>query len=356
MMKHMIYKPEVAIKQDLIENTNEVETKKLCCCIESYPTPTLTRWWNGNLEIFVAYNKTDICYTISNVSRYDQGIYTCRAENIVGIGLITTVLEVKYKPLVSIMHDLIEEMNEGETTKLCCFVDSNTAITSTRWLNGSQEISVKHYVTETCCTIENVSRYDSGNYTCKAENIIGIGSVIIALKVKLMNNCIMKFIYPKKKKYFRRISRINSETPRGNDDESGHYMEIYMIDDNIVTPWQENTNPIISTVERAVVENRDMTLMSAGHSSTSSDNDRNDSEYLDNGYEHPYNTLLVSNRAEDKHVYLTTKKKSNNENSTPFENAPYGCSFEFTEQDFSLDKPKTQCCANDGEENNESEL
>lgn len=92
-----IDKPQVSIKQDLIENVREGETKKLCCCIESYPSPTVTRWLKGSQEIKVAYNVTDVCYTINNISRYDQGIYTCTAENIVGNGSSSTVLQVKCK-------------------------------------------------------------------------------------------------------------------------------------------------------------------------------------------------------------------------------------------------------------------
>lgn len=99
------------------------------------------------------------------------------------------------KPLVSIIHDLIKEMNEGETKILCCYVDSNPSPTSTRWLNGSQEILVTRNVTETCCTIENVSRYDQGNYTCKAENIVGIGSVTIVLEVKCRYNLLKRPSY-----------------------------------------------------------------------------------------------------------------------------------------------------------------
>ncbi|CAC5423607.1 unnamed protein product [Mytilus coruscus] len=345
------YKPLVSsFYYDLFQERNEGEKMELCCYVDSNPTPIVTRWLNGIKEILVIHNVSNACYTIRNVSRYDQGNYTCIAENIIGIGSVTVVLKVKYKPVVSRKHDLIEEIHEGETMNLCCYVDSNTAITSTSWLNGSQEIFVTHNVAETCYTIKNVSRYDQGIYTCIAHNAIGSGSMTTVLQVKCefgYENCIHNT---------SRISTINSETPRGNDDESGYYMEINMIDDNIVTSWQENKNPNITTVERAVVENRDIAQVSAGHSSTSTDDDRNSSVYLDDGYEHPYNTLLANIRAEDEHVYLTPKKTSDNANSTPSENDACGCSYEFTEQDSSLDKTETRCYASDGEEHSESEF
>ncbi|XP_052079698.1 hemicentin-1-like [Mytilus californianus] len=375
------YKPLVSILYDLIEEINEGEQTKLCCYVDSNPTPTSTRWLNGIKELLVTHYVNKTCYTIKRVNRYDQGNYTCIAENIIGIGSVSIVLKVKYKPEVSSSHDLIEEINEGKTKTLCCYVDSNPIPISTRWLNGSQEMLVTHNVAKTCYTIKNVSRYDQGNYTCIAHNTIGNGSFTTLLQFKsnyyfkekeqsLQNVVIgvllgtiaalvvgigILFLHLKRKNKQRRISTINSETPRGNDYESGHYMEIYMIDDNIVTPWQENSNSNIA-VERAVVENRDIALASGGHSSTSSDNDSNASVYLDDGYEHSYNTLFANNRAEDEHVYLSPKKTSNNANSTPFENAACGCSLEFTEQDYSPVQTKTPWEAIDGEENNESEI
>lgn len=81
------------------------------------------------------------------------------------------------------MQDSKEEINEGETKKLCCFVDSNPTPTSIRWFNGSEEILVTHNVNTTYYTIKSVNRYDQGNYTCTAENIIGIGSVTVFLLV-----------------------------------------------------------------------------------------------------------------------------------------------------------------------------
>lgn len=95
--------------------------------------------------------------------------------------------------------------------------------------------------------------------------------------------------------------------------------------------------------------------MSVRHSSTSSDDDSNASVYLDDGYEHSYTILLTNNSGEDEHVYLNPTKTPNSTNSTPFENAACGNSFELTEQDYSSDQTKTHCEANRGEENNVSD-
>lgn len=88
------------------------------------------------------------------------------------------------KPLVSSFYDLFQERHEGKKIELCCYVDSNPTPLSTRWLNGIKELLVTHNVSNACYKIQNVSRYDQGNYTCIAENVIGSGSVTVVLKVK----------------------------------------------------------------------------------------------------------------------------------------------------------------------------
>lgn len=82
------------------------------------------------------------------------------------------------------MHDMIQQIIEGEKKKLCCYLDSNQTITSLKWLKGNNTVLVSQNVDESCYTIISASRYDQGNYTCIAENITGSGSVSVVLKVK----------------------------------------------------------------------------------------------------------------------------------------------------------------------------
>lgn len=82
------------------------------------------------------------------------------------------------------MHGVVEEINEGKKKKLCCYVDSNPAPTSTRWLNRSREILITHNIAKTCYTIQHVTKYDEGDYTCIADNTIGNGSITTFLQIK----------------------------------------------------------------------------------------------------------------------------------------------------------------------------
>lgn len=82
------------------------------------------------------------------------------------------------------MHGMVEEINEGETKELCCYVDNNLTFISLKWLKGKRTMLVSQNVNKTCYIIIRVRRYDQGNYTCIAENVIGSGTVTVFLKVK----------------------------------------------------------------------------------------------------------------------------------------------------------------------------
>ncbi|XP_071150264.1 neuronal growth regulator 1-like [Mytilus edulis] len=128
-------------------------------------------------------------------TRLDHGLkYTCEAwSSLLKQPLKEIIhLDIKYRPVVSSTHDGIQEIIKGTSHTLCCYVDSNPLPTSTRWMNGSQEILVTHYVTETCFILRNVSQFDQGNYTCIAYNIVGNGSVTIVTQVTSNTSSVKK--------------------------------------------------------------------------------------------------------------------------------------------------------------------
>lgn len=86
------------------------------------------------------------------------------------------------------------------------------------------------------------------------------------------------------------------------------------------------------------ITSRDVDVVSAEHTSTSSDNDKDSLEYLDDGYEQPYTTLVVTDQVQDDDVYLSTKKESNYENAVPFQNVTCGHACELLEEDSLSDK------------------
>lgn len=80
--------------------------------------------------------------------------------------------------VVSSMHIMVEEINEGESKTICCH-------TPTIWIKKrNKTILVEHNVNKSCYLNQHVNRYDEVNYTCIADKTVGSGSVTIVLKIR----------------------------------------------------------------------------------------------------------------------------------------------------------------------------
>ncbi|XP_071150261.1 cell adhesion molecule Dscam1-like [Mytilus edulis] len=166
----------------------EYKTLRIKCSVESGKPPeslslirqnkTVKTGGHGNIE-----------YTFIPTKLDNNNTYTCEARSpILKHPLRRNVrINIQYTPAVSVIGKPIKEISEGGKTNLCCYVDSNSASVSTRFLNGSRVIFVEHNhdnQNHICYTIEIVSRYDRGNYTCIADNEIGRESTTMSITVK----------------------------------------------------------------------------------------------------------------------------------------------------------------------------
>lgn len=100
----------------------------------------------------------------------------------------------------------------------------------------------------------------------------------------------------------------------------------------------------LADIIHVVGEHRDITNVSEDHSSTISANDANGSEIVDDGYEKPYTTLMIIDRDEDEHVYLSTRNSLTNitnENSTSLDHAACGNSSGFKKLHYIPHKTKS---------------
>lgn len=104
----------------------------------------------------------------------------------------------------------------------------------------------------------------------------------------------------------------------------------------------ENDNNIISTDDITTLQN--MNIMSEEQHSSVSSNGSDTPDNLDNGYEHPYTTLVSNSADEDTHVYLTSKQTPINENTYPSSNDSCEQYVEFIEKDSTSDNARTHRC------------
>ncbi|CAC5368465.1 unnamed protein product [Mytilus coruscus] len=497
------YKPVVSTIGQLTEELNEGGKKNICCDVKSNPAPKSTRLMNGSHEIFVERYGKYICYPIERVSRYDTGNYTCIAENEIGSDSATVILIVKYPPDVHLDYKNFT-INDEMRTIQCTAKGFPSNYKYGVWEHRSEFNEHIRYLNSTDSGTlilprinEAAERYqDSGYYICMVTNgvpnmkhfqqgkayVVSQGppvfvkqnmpiqysatgkgmtmrvyilsySKIICQVIKALNNredenyihvtyirplkvgemfhgqnivvngIEMMFVFERleqkhyqmykitvcnkfgnrsytvhlvstankaseeksisvegivivvllilifvllslmgwrylKHRYRKRMTTsINDQIAGRNSDERAHYIEIS--EDNMLTTLQENSNQIISTDARTVFMSEEQDLEfsnndTSEHAEASSENDIsmiNASEYLDDGYEHPYTTLVEHSDAADEHVYLNTKTNSINENPHTFQNVTYKHSFASKVQDYSQDKQQIHFFASDGQEN-----
>ncbi|CAC5424851.1 unnamed protein product [Mytilus coruscus] len=298
--------------------------------------------------VFVAYNKRFQVSTKESaitiiIDVYSSSKITC--HHITEVSSISSAKDMD----VAINPILIKEIFHGANITL-----NGTEIVFV--LNGLNAGGF-HSFNVTVCNIHGQSSFvvnsssfvndSSEEKALSSERIINIALLIVILVLVAGIGIYVRYIKQRHGK--RVITAINIRTAERNADENQHYAEI-IEEDSILTPPQGNNTQIISETDRIVAENSNTTALSDEHSSASSNTDMDASENLDDGYEKPYTTLVAYNGGEDEHVYRKTKQNWTYENLTSFENATFGHSVEFKEQEFSLGETKPNVYANEGQE------
>ncbi|CAC5417636.1 unnamed protein product [Mytilus coruscus] len=157
-------------------------TLSLICLVESGKPSEELRWTkNGNTIHRGGPSK--LVYTFVPGKNDHQSVYTCEAQNPdMKIPLTKTIrLDIKYKPCIRINVSGTLMVVEGEMTHICCMPRSNPKPTSINWYNEEVKLVSNYNASSLCFKISNVSRLDSGNYTCSSKNEIGNASSEIVL-------------------------------------------------------------------------------------------------------------------------------------------------------------------------------
>ncbi|CAC5368458.1 unnamed protein product [Mytilus coruscus] len=118
---------------------------------------------------------------ITNLSSSDEGLYICETAINCALPQYRYLLYTKYKPSikVNVKENIIVE---GETVDLYCATRNNHTTTSISWYAGNKKL-ISTSESSLNYKMSNVSRFDTGNYTCSVQNEIGNTSSGISLVI-----------------------------------------------------------------------------------------------------------------------------------------------------------------------------
>ncbi|KAJ8042898.1 Lachesin [Holothuria leucospilota] len=196
---NFIYSPEVdevVLEDPLLENPihrpdplanilvfNETANVTLRCLASGNPSPFINWTRSGSkLPLERIIQTTDDVITIVNVSRYDNGRYTCQATNSLGESASNYVdLKVQYPPIIKIPATHITGV-KSKTVLLECKVFAEPPATKLWFKDGvlveagiNQNrlfIAVDEDSTK-LDILRVIPDIDYGNYTCRATNMLG---------------------------------------------------------------------------------------------------------------------------------------------------------------------------------------
>ncbi|XP_071148042.1 kin of IRRE-like protein 1 [Mytilus edulis] len=176
------YKPIVTIK-DKVNVVNEGKTISLCSYVDSNPAPDAIWWSRGYNRLFESFNITSSCFVIANITRNNNGTYTCTAKNQIGEGSTTSTVIVKYPPNVKIKYKNVTI--DIRKRNMQCIADGiPTEYTYSPWEHRSEYNELIRYLDFSSkgklilpSTESKSDRYqDSGIYICRVSNGIPDGN------------------------------------------------------------------------------------------------------------------------------------------------------------------------------------
>ena len=160
----------------------EKQNVTMACTATGQPSPKTT-WSKAGGSLPVGRNHVqDGTLKIFKVTRKDDGIYICKAENILG-SVTDTALLIVYSPLrFKVRPPQQVTPNYGSTVRLPCVAESELSTTITWLKNGVGVLPANTHVLHSgTLVIENIKKSNEGSYTCRATNTLAT----IEAKVKI---------------------------------------------------------------------------------------------------------------------------------------------------------------------------
>uniref|UniRef100_A0A3B3UWL2 Neural cell adhesion molecule 1b n=1 Tax=Poecilia latipinna TaxID=48699 RepID=A0A3B3UWL2_9TELE len=189
--------PTIRIWQSEVNATAEVaQPAILTCAVDGYPEPMVT-WIRNGVELRdeekYGFNEDGSEMTIMDVTKLDEGEYTCVAKNKAGESEKELSLRVFVKPKITYIVNRTASETEEQVTVTCEASGDPTPTIS--WSYGEQvftegdqspdgNVVVRSDARVSSLTLKYVKYTDAGQYLCKARSAIGEDEQTAYLEVR----------------------------------------------------------------------------------------------------------------------------------------------------------------------------
>ncbi|KAL9952609.1 hypothetical protein ACROYT_G039885 [Oculina patagonica] len=162
---------------------NETGTASFQCKAEGNPQPEVM-WLKQNSSVVadkrVVPSRDGLM--ITDVTSQDEGMYTCKARNILGQTSASANLTVQVGAVITRKPSSVI-VEEGQDVSLFCHATGQPKPTVTWRKAFSQLPKEKATVVNGTLTILNITKADSGTYACSATNLLGEDSGVAQVTV-----------------------------------------------------------------------------------------------------------------------------------------------------------------------------
>jgi len=152
---------------------NESQTAILKCITDGNPRPKVT--WsklNSSLPVGRHVLESSGALIVKDVRPEDDGVYSCRAENLLGQVNASAKLTAQFAPQLSLSSNRLMAEEKQNVTIAC--TATGQPLPNITWSKSVGSLPEdRTEVKNGILTIQSVTRNDGGIYICKAENILG---------------------------------------------------------------------------------------------------------------------------------------------------------------------------------------
>ncbi|XP_059160107.1 hemicentin-2-like [Physella acuta] len=141
---------------------------EIYCDVDANPVVTSVSWSKDGISLY-GNNPRRI---ISQVSKADNGTYTCFAKNNIGENSGSLEFNIQYPPIFNISST--QTVDEGQVIAVKCSMDANPKPYEVTWMKILPDGTAQTRSTSDMLRIDSASPGDAGNYSCRTQSQLRI--------------------------------------------------------------------------------------------------------------------------------------------------------------------------------------